>query len=156
MGLFVTLEEASLEEAVLLREGAAPSAAPNGAADARLRVFDLHCDTLDRLAFHGDSTVPGGFAAHDAHIPAARMSSLADNDAHISLARTAPFAWCQCFAAFIPDQVRGDEAWALFERVRRVWERELGRWPDRLARARSMADVDAGAGRRQDGGPPHR
>ncbi len=77
------------------------------------------------------------------HIPAARMSSLADNDAHISLARTAPFAWCQCFAAFIPDQVRGDEAWALFERVRRVWERELGRWPDRLAPARSMADVDA-------------
>ena len=71
------------------------------------------------------------------------MSSLADNDAHISLARTAPFAWCQCFAAFIPDQVRGDEAWALFERVRRVWERELGRWPGRLAPARSMADVDA-------------
>ncbi len=155
MGLFMTLEDASAEEAALLREGVLPKAAPGGAA-GRLRVFDLHCDTLDRLAFHGDPTVPGGFAAHDAPIPAARMSSLADNDAHISLARTAPFAWCQCFAAFIPDQVRGDEAWALFERVRRVWERELGRWPGRLAPARSMADVDAALAGRQDGGSPHR
>ena len=142
MGLFMTLEDASAEEAALLREGVLPKAAPGGAA-GRLRVFDLHCDTLDRLAFHGDPTVPGGFAAHDAPIPAARMSSLADNDAHISLARTAPFAWCQCFAAFIPDEVRGDEAWALFRRVQSVLERELERCGDKLAQARTMAEVDA-------------
>ena len=142
MGLFMTLEDASAEEAALLREGVLPKAAPGGAA-GRLRVFDLHCDTLDRLAFHGDPTVPGGFAAHDAPIPAARMSSLADNDAHISLARTAPFAWCQCFAAFIPDEVRGDEAWALFRRVQSVLERELERCGDKLAQARTIAEADA-------------
>ena len=142
MGLFMTLEDASAEGAALLREGVLPKAAPGGAA-GRLRVFDLHCDTLDMLAFHGDPTVPGGFAAHDAPIPAARMSSLADNDAHISLARTAPFAWCQCFAAFIPDEVRGDEAWALFRRVQSVLERELERCGDKLAQARTMAEVDA-------------
>ncbi|BAK44409.1 dipeptidase [Eggerthella sp. YY7918] len=107
-----------------------------------LRVFDLHCDTLDRLAFYGDASVPGGFAEHDAAIPADRMATLADNDAHISLARMAGFAWCQCFAAFIPDVVHGDVAWDLFERVQRVWERELECCTDRLVRAHTMADVE--------------
>ena len=148
MGLFMTLEDASAEEAALLWEGVLPEAVPGEAAEGRPRVFDLHCDTLDRLAFHGDPSVPGGFAAHDARIPAARMSSLADNDAHVSLSRTEPFAWCQCFAAFVPDEARGDAAWALFERVRRVWERELERCGDKLARARSMADVDAALARK--------
>ena len=79
MGLFMTLEGLTEEDAVRL---ASEEAVP---AD-RLRVFDLHCDTLDRLAFHGDASVPGGFAAHDARIPAHRMATLADNDAHVSLA----------------------------------------------------------------------
>ncbi len=52
------------------------------------RIFDLHCDTLDRLALH--SVIPeAGFMAEDAAIPAHRMSSLADNDAHIDLTRMA-------------------------------------------------------------------
>lgn len=108
-----------------------------------LKVFDLHCDTLDRIAFYGDPSVPGGFAEHDAGIPAERMAALADNDAHISLARTAGYAWCQCFAAFVPDVVRGDAAWGLFERVRGVWERELARSGDKLAAARAMGEVEA-------------
>lgn len=136
MGLFMTLEGLTEEDAVRL---ASEEAVP---AD-RLRVFDLHCDTLDRLAFHGDASVPGGFAAHDARIPAHRMATLADNDAHVSLARTGGFAWCQCFAAFIPDEVRGDEAWTLFRRVRSVLERELERCGDKLAQARTMAEADA-------------
>ncbi|WP_080797984.1 dipeptidase [Arabiibacter massiliensis] len=140
MGLFMTLEDAGAEEAALLGALAGVGAAGDA---GRLRVFDLHCDTLDRLAFHGDPSVPGGFAEHDAGVPAARMNTLADNDAHISLARTAGFAWCQCFAAFIPDEARGDEAWALFERVRRVWERELERCGGKLARVRTMAEADA-------------
>lgn len=136
MGLFMTLEGLTEEDAVRL---ASEEAVP---AD-RLRVFDLHCDTLDRLAFHGDASVPGGFAAHDARIPAHRMATLADNDAHVSLARTEGFAWCQCFAAFIPDEVRGDEAWTLFRRVQSVLERELERCGDKLAQARTIAEADA-------------
>lgn len=135
-GLFMTLDELAAEEAARLED-------EGRAASNRLRVFDLHCDTLDRLAFHGDASVPGGFAAHDAHIPAHRMATLADNDAHISLARTEGFAWCQCFAAFVPDEVHGAEAWALFERVRAVLARELERCGERLAQARTMAEVDA-------------
>lgn len=142
MGLFMTLDELAAEETARLANEKAGLGGPD-AGDGRLRVFDLHCDTLDRLAFHGDASVPGGFAAHDAHVPAHRMATLADNDAHVSLVRTAAFAWCQCFAAFIPDEVRGAEAWALFGRVRGVWERELERCGDKLARARAVADVDA-------------
>ena len=130
MGLFMTLEGLTEEDAVRL-------ASEEAVAADRLRVLDLHCDTLDRLAFHGDASVPGGFAAHDARIPAHRMATLADNDAHVSLARTGGFAWCQCFAAFIPDEVRGDEAWTLFRRVQSVLERELERCGDKLAQART-------------------
>lgn len=142
MGLLLTLDDLSAEEAACLGV-AAKEADASGEPKNKLRVFDLHCDTLDRLAFYGDASVPGGFAEHDAGIPAARMATLADNDAHISLARTAGFAWCQCFAAFIPDVVRGDAAWGLFERVRSVWERELERCGDQMARAYTMADVEA-------------
>ena len=136
MGLFMTLEGLTEEDAVRL-------ASEEAVAADRLRVLDLHCDTLDRLAFHGDASVPGGFAAHDARIPAHRMATLADNDAHVSLARTEGFAWCQCFAAFIPDEVRGDEAWTLFRRVQSVLERELERCGDKLAQARTIAEADA-------------
>ena len=125
MGAFLTLEELATEEAGRIARERGQAAA------GKLRVFDLHCDTLDRIAFSGDPSVPGGFAEHDAAVPRHRMATLADNDAHISLARTEGFAWCQCFAAFIPDEVHGEAAWGLFERVRGVLERELDRCGDK-------------------------
>lgn len=108
-----------------------------------LTVFDLHCDTLDRLAFSGDPSVPGGFYEHDAGVPRERMSRLDDNDGHISLQRTARFNWCQCLAAFIPDETRGDAAWALFERVERFWRAETARCSDRIAAVRGTVEARA-------------
>lgn len=105
----------------------------------KLKVFDLHCDTLDRLALSGDPTVPGGFYEHDAGVPRDRMSRLDDNDAHISLTRMARFDWCQCFAVYVPDELRGDAAWSLFERVRRFWESETDRCSAKVARVRDAA-----------------
>lgn len=135
MGLFLTLDELVAEEVRNVSE--------DGSRTGHLRVFDLHCDTLDRLAFHGDPSVPGGFAEHDALIPASRMSSLAANDAHVSLDRMEAYRWCQCFAAFIPDEARGNAAWGLFERVRAVWERELDHNAERLSRACRVVDIEA-------------
>ena len=109
----------------------------------KLKVFDLHCDTLDRLALSGDPAVPGGFYEHDAGVPRDRMSRLDDNDAHISLARMARFDWCQCFAVYVPDELRGDAAWSLFERVRRFWESETDRCSAKVARARDAAGAAA-------------
>lgn len=107
------------------------------------KVFDLHCDTLDRLALSGDPTVPGGFYEHDAGVPRDRMSRLDDNDAHISLARMARFDWCQCFAVYVPDELRGDAAWSLFKRVRRFWESEMDRCSAKVARVSDAAGAAA-------------
>jgi len=84
----------------------------------KLRIFDLHCDTLDRLALR-DSSVYPGFAKQNTSegISPARMSSLFNNDAHVSLARMSNYAWCQCFAVFVPDVLFGEEAWRLYEQV---------------------------------------
>lgn len=109
----------------------------------KLKVFDLHCDTLDRLALSGDPTVPGGFYEHDAGVPRDRMSRLDDNNAHISLARMARFDWCQCFAVFVPDELRGDTAWSLFERVRRFWASETDRCSAKVARVRDAVGAAA-------------
>lgn len=111
--------------------------------EARVRVLDLHCDTLDRLALSGDPSVPGGFYEHDEGVPRDRMSSLRDNDAHVSLARTAAFDWCQCFAVFIPDELRGATAWRLYERVRDWWQAALRQESDMLSQARCSADIDS-------------
>lgn len=107
------------------------------------KVFDLHCDTLDRLALSGDPTVPGGFYEHDAGVPRDRMSRLDDNDAHVSLARMARFDWCQCFAVYVPDELRGDAAWSLFKRVRRFWASETDRCSAKVARVRDAAAAAA-------------
>lgn len=99
----------------------------------KLKVLDLHCDTLDRLCLSGDPTVPGGFYEHDAGVPRERMSRLDVNDAHISLQRMGEFDWCQCFAVFVPDVLRGDAAWALLKRVHAFWEEETARCANRIA-----------------------
>lgn len=106
-----------------------------------LTVFDLHCDTLDRLVFSGDPSVPGGFYEHDNRIPRERLSRLDDNDAHISLKRAARFRWCQCFAVFVPDGVFGAAAWRLFERVVRFWRDEIARCSDRIDSVRDTSGI---------------
>ena len=101
-------------------------------AITKQRVFDLHCDTLDRLVLSADPAVPGGFFEHDAEVPRARMSALDSNDAHISLERTSAFSWCQCFAVFVPDELFGASAWDIFVRVQRFWEQERLRLRDKI------------------------
>lgn len=128
MGLLVA---SSVEEALAL--GLAIPATNEGTGDAapdageKLTVYDLHCDTLDRLCLSGDPTVPGGFFEKDAGVPRERMSRLDDNDGQISLAHMMGFNWCQCFAVFVPDELSGDEAWSLYARVRDFWRGELER-----------------------------
>ncbi len=159
-------------------------------------VFDLHCDTLDRLEFYGDFSVPGGYAAHDASVAPADMAGLARNVADISLegmegrglATGAPsglgaeqgraacassglaaerggdeaaalqpdalgrrLRWCQCFAVFVPDQLRGAEAWALFNRVNGRFRRELERNAERIEQVRLNPEGGEGSCLRHDG-----
>lgn len=109
-----------------------------------ITVFDLHCDTLDRLVFSADPNVPGGFYEHDAGVPRDRMRRLDVNDAHISLERMRSFNWCQCFAVYVPDAVHGAQAWSLFERAERFWRAEVARCSQRIVQVRSSSEA-AGA-----------
>ena len=43
-----------------------------------------------------------------------------------------PFDWCQCFAVFIPDELRGAAAWRFYERVRDWWQAALRQESDML------------------------
>lgn len=106
------------------------------------RIFDLHCDTLDRLALH-DAIPEAGFMAEDAAIPAHRMSSLADNDAHIDLTRMARagYAWCQCFAAFIPDDIGVEGGLRVFDTVRRYFESQLKQHAALIEQVRDARDI---------------
>lgn len=62
-----------------------------------MRFFDLHCDTVTECVKQG--------------------KSLSENDLHISLNRGKCFdAWAQTFAIWIPDELRGQDAWNYFER----------------------------------------
>lgn len=105
-------------------------------------IFDLHCDTLDRLALH--KTFPdAGFMEQDAAIPDARMSSLASNDCHIALDRMAKaqYAWCQCFAAFIPDHMPADWGWQVFCAVRDFFQSQLTENATLIEQVRDARDV---------------
>lgn len=107
----------------------------------KLKVFDLHCDTLDRLVLSADPMAPGGFFEHDEGVPRDRMSRLDDNDAHVSLDRMASFDWCQCFAIYVPDVLRGEQAWHIFTQVEAFWRSELARCADKLVQVGSACEV---------------
>lgn len=67
----------------------------------RLRVFDLHCDTLDSLcmrdvepfAMQLSNTVGGDMVENDLALAAGRM------------AKAAPGGWTQCYAVWVPDDL---------------------------------------------------
>lgn len=62
-----------------------------------MQFFDLHCDTITECYKNG---------AH-----------LKQNNLHLDIERGSCFEkWVQCFAIWIPDSLRGDEAWNYFER----------------------------------------
>lgn len=67
----------------------------------RLRVFDLHCDTLDSLCMRDvepfatqlANTVDGDMVENDLALAAGRM------------AKAAPGGWTQCYAVWVPDDL---------------------------------------------------
>ena len=62
-----------------------------------MRFLDLHCDTVTECLAQG--------------------FSLSDNPLHLDVQRASCFdTWIQTFAIWIPDTLRGKDAWAYFER----------------------------------------
>lgn len=87
-----------------------------------MRYFDLHCDTI-LGCLRGD-------------IP------LAENEMHINLKKAEAIGtYVQCFAVFIPDKFRGEEAFDLFCRAADRLALELERNRDLLSALRQPGDL---------------
>lgn len=105
------------------------------------RVFDLHCDTLDRLCLRHFAP-QNLWTEQDADVPEADRSSLAHNACHLALDRMAAFSWCQCFAVFIPDEFRCDAAWRLFQQVSAYFQQQMEAHADLVEQARDARRID--------------
>lgn len=85
-----------------------PEAAP-------IPVFDLHCDTADRLSWQtlsGELREAAGmhfYGPGDEADPAG-CRDLARNRGAISLEKVGPTPWAQCFACFVPDELSPEQA----------------------------------------------
>lgn len=98
------------------------------------RVFDLHCDTLDRIAFAGTSTYDDSTKED--------FPSLAHNAGHISLEHIGTVPWVQCFAVFIPDSHRWQDAVSFFEKVYNCFLKQLELFPHALEQIKDARRID--------------
>ena len=104
----------------LAKRGQRPVCPPAG-------VIDLHCDTLTRDQWEEDS---GG-------------DTLDNPGYHLSLGGLpAGRFWVQCFAIFVPDQLRGREAIGFFDRYHASFCRQMEANRDRILPCRSFLDLE--------------
>lgn len=87
-----------------------------------MRYFDLHCDTMTKCAVE--------------NIP------LRENHLHVSLETVKTWEhYVQCYAVWIPDDLRGEEAWQRFLLVAERFSQEVAENSDCLARLASPGDL---------------
>ena len=88
-------------------------------------VIDLHCDTLTEKTRDGADTLDDGAKAFS-------LSALPEG------AR-----WAQCFAIFIPDELRAQAAIDFYDRWRAEFARQTAKFADRVLPCRGAADMEA-------------
>lgn len=109
-------------------------------------VFDLHCDTADRLAWQSlapdlkracgmDFYGPGDEAAPEL------CRNLARNRCHISIERIGTLPWAQCFACFIPDELDARQSLAFYQQVSAHLEQQVQRNAERIELAANGAAI---------------
>lgn len=88
-----------------------------------MKLFDLHCDTAGEC-FN-------------------KKMPLADNELHISLCKGDVLnKWCQFFAIWIPDELRGREAYDYFLNVLENHRNEIKLNPDKIKLCQGFSDVE--------------
>ena len=111
-----------------------------------LPIFDLHCDTADRLAWQ---TLPADLRAavgldyygpEDEADPAG-AAELARNHCHLSLEAATGVPWAQCMACFVPDQLSPGQAVTFCERVLAYLDTQGEKNAGRMTLVRSAAEV---------------
>ena len=88
-----------------------------------MRYFDLHCDTMTECA--------------------QRDIPLRDNNLHVSLKTVEGWErYVQCYAVWLPDDLRGEPAWQRFLKVARRFSQEVQDNRDCLTQLRAPGDLD--------------
>jgi membrane dipeptidase len=89
-----------------------------------VKLFDLHCDTLDECFDHG--------------------GNLALNHYGVSLETGRALEnWAQVFAIWIPYTLSGDSAWAYYQGAKALFRRELAAHESRLTQVCTGAELNA-------------
>lgn len=90
-------------------------------------LFDLHCDTLTRSLYPPFET---------------ETETLDNPKFHLALSKVpSGTKWVQCFAVFVPDGLRGEEAAAFFGRWASSFHRQAEAHKDRLAACRTFSEL---------------
>lgn len=88
-----------------------------------MKLFDLHCDTAGEC--------------YNNKIP------LADNNLHINLCKGDILdEWCQVFAIWIPDDLRGRNAYDYYEKVLENHKKEISLNSDKIKMCQRFSDVE--------------
>lgn len=109
-------------------------------------VFDLHCDTADRLAWQ---TLPADLraaAGMDFYGPGDETDpdacrELARNRCHLSLQAVGDTPWAQCLACYVPDELSPEQAARFCDRVFSHAEAQAEKSAGAVTLVRRAADV---------------
>lgn len=86
-------------------------------------LFDLHCDTITELCKKGED--------------------LSGNSCHISIEKLDSAMWCQCFAIFMPDDYRGQDAISFFERNYAYFLAQMKKYAGRVVQVRTYSEISS-------------
>lgn len=109
-------------------------------------VFDMHCDTADRLAWQflpDDIKQTCGmdfYGPGDADDPSA-CRDLAGSHCHISLDKVGATPWAQCFACYVPDALSPEQAVGFHEGVMSHLTHEVERNAGRVVAVASASQL---------------
>ena len=105
-----------------------------------MRIFDLHCDTVDALALRDVS------ATFSDQLGNATTGDLADNSLHLAgnRMRAVSDGWAQCYAVWVPDDLAGTSLSPLgfYDRCQHYFAGQMEAHPDVFAQARHAGDVE--------------
>ena len=91
-------------------------------------IFDLHCDTLT------------AFMDQNSTLEADTLNNLAH---HFALSKIpGGMRWAQCCAVFVPDKLKGNEAWEYYRRHRDSFSRQTARLEALALPCRTAAQVE--------------
>ena len=103
-----------------------------------MRVFDLHCDTIDALAFRdlAELQLPHVEPSEDLGANAGLALSLE------RMRAVAQKGWAQCFAIFVPDALPdGRSPHAFYQEARAYFQDQLAQHPEQVVQVRDARQV---------------